>query len=57
MGCVVGVRKYQMLSVRVPAGIHVVELLRSEGKDGLVRILEKNNPGAQACEMWLPKQK
>jgi hypothetical protein len=33
-----------------------MELMRSEGKEGLARILEKDNPGAQACEMWLPKQ-
>ena len=55
LGCVADVRKYRTLSVRVPAVIHVMELLRSEGKDGLARILEKGNPGMQACEMWLPK--
>ncbi len=56
LGCVVDVRKYQTLSVRVPDTIHVIELMRSEGKDRLERILEKNKPGAQACELWLPKQ-
>lgn len=55
-GCVVYVRKYRTLSVRVPTVINVMELMRSEGKEGLARILEKDNPGAQACEMWLPKQ-
>ena len=54
-GCFAGVRKYQTLSVRVPAVIHVMELMRSEGKDGLARILEKGNPLAQACGMWLPR--
>jgi hypothetical protein len=39
------------------AVIHVMDLLRSEGKEGLTRILEKENPGEQACEMWLPKQR
>jgi hypothetical protein len=34
--------------------IHVMELMKSESKEGLTRILEKGNPLAQACEMWLP---
>jgi hypothetical protein len=34
-----------------------MELLRSEGKERLERILEKGTPGKQACEMWLPRQK
>lgn len=55
LGCVVDVRKYRTLSNRVPSVIHVMELMKSEGKDGLERILDKNNPGAQACEMWLPR--
>jgi hypothetical protein len=56
-GCVVDVRKYRTLSVRVPGVIYVMELMRSEGKEKLAKILEKGNPGAQACEMWLHKQK
>jgi hypothetical protein len=44
LGCVADVRKYRTLSVRVPAVIHVMELVRSEG-----------NPLEQACEMWLPR--
>ena len=56
LGCVVNVRKYRTLSVRVPATIPVMELMNSEGKDGLNRILEKTSPGMQACEMWLPRQ-
>ncbi len=44
LGCVVDVRKYQTLSVRVPDVIHVMELLKSEGKEGLDKILEKGNP-------------
>ena len=55
LGCVVEVRKYRTLSVRVPAVIHVMELMRSDGKKVLGRILEKGNPGTQACELWLPK--
>jgi hypothetical protein len=35
--------------------IHVMELMKSEGKEGLTRILEKGNPLSQACEMWLPR--
>jgi hypothetical protein len=35
--------------------IHVMELMRSEGKKGLNDILQKDNPLAQACEMWLPR--
>jgi hypothetical protein len=57
LGCVVDIQKYRTLSVRVPATIHVMELMISEGKKGLARILEKGNPGAQACGMWLPRQK
>ncbi len=56
-GCVASVRKYRTLSVRVPAVINVMELMRSEGKDGLDRMLEKGNPDAQACGMWLPRQR
>jgi hypothetical protein len=33
---------------------YVIELMISEGKEMLDRILEKGNPDAQACEMWLP---
>jgi hypothetical protein len=55
-GCVVDVQtKYRSLLVRVPSVIYVIELLRSEGKDGLGGILGKGNPEAQACEMWLPR--
>jgi hypothetical protein len=54
-GCIVEVRKYRTLSVRVPAMIHVMELMKSEGKEGLTDILQKDNPLAQACEMWLPR--
>ncbi|MGD0152309.1 MAG: hypothetical protein ABSC17_00900 [Thermacetogeniaceae bacterium] len=36
--------------------IYVMELMRSEGKDGLARILEKGNSETQTCEMWLPRQ-
>ena len=57
MGCVVDVRKYRTLSVRVPAAIPVMELMKSEDKDGLDRIFEKSSPGMQACEMWLPRQR
>jgi hypothetical protein len=57
LGCVVDVRKYRTLSNRVPVVIHGIELIRSEGNDGPARILEKDNSGAQACEMWLLRQK
>ncbi len=55
MGCVADVRKYRTLSIRVSAVIHVMDLIRSDGKEGLAKILEKWNVGAQACEMWLPR--
>jgi hypothetical protein len=55
LGCVIDVRKYRTLSLRVPVVVHVMDLMRSEGKEGMARILEKENPGAQACEMWLPR--
>ncbi len=57
LGCVVDVRKYRTLSVRVPTVIHVMELMKSEGENGLAKILDKSNPLAQACETWLPRQK
>jgi hypothetical protein len=56
-GCVASVRKYRSLAVRVPAVIHVMDLLQSEGKDGLARILERGNPEAQACGEWRPRLK
>ena len=57
LGCVADVWKYRTPSVRVPATIHVMELVKSEGKEGLDKILEKSDPGAHACERWLPKQR
>jgi hypothetical protein len=33
-----------------------MDLIRMVGRDGLDKILLKGNPGAQACEIWLPKQ-
>ena len=50
-GCVVDIHKYRTLSIRVPPVIRVMDLIRSEDKDGLAKILEKWNAGAQACEM------
>ena len=54
-GCIAGIRKIGAWRSGCPAMIHVMELLRSEGRDGLDRILEKGNLGARACEMWLPR--
>jgi hypothetical protein len=45
LGCVLDVRKYRTLSVRAPTTIHVMDLMRSAGKEGLARILEKRNRG------------
>ena len=55
-GCVAEVRKYRMLSVRVPAVVPVIEIMKTEGQDCLVKILKKDNPLAQACGLFLPQQ-
>jgi hypothetical protein len=55
-GCVAEVRKYRTLSVRVPAVIHMMEIMQTEGRDGLANILKKGDPLAQACGLFLPKQ-
>jgi hypothetical protein len=44
-----------VIEARVLTVIHVMELMKSEGKDGLDRILAKNNPLAQACGLWMPR--
>jgi hypothetical protein len=56
-GFVEYVPEYRSVSHRVPSVIFVVELMRMVGKNGLEKILAKGNPDAQACEMWLPRQK
>jgi hypothetical protein len=55
-GCVAEVRKYRTLSVRVPPMVHLMEIMKTEGRDGLAKILKKGNPLAQACGLFLPKQ-
>jgi hypothetical protein len=55
-GCVAEVRKYRTLSVRVPDVIHLAEVMKTEGRDGLAIILKKGDPLAQACGLFLPKQ-
>jgi hypothetical protein len=55
-GCVAEVRKYRTLSVRVPAVVPMIEIMKTEGRGGLVKILKKDNPLAQACGLFLPKQ-
>jgi hypothetical protein len=56
-GCVAEVRKYRTLSVRVPSVIHVMEVMKTEGKDGLANILEKGDPLARACGLFQPRLK
>jgi hypothetical protein len=55
-GCVAEVRMCRTLSVRVPAVIDLIEILKTEGRDGLARILERDDPLAQACGLFPPKQ-
>jgi hypothetical protein len=54
-GCVESIPQYRSLAARVPSIIFVMDLIKIVGSDGLKKILEKNNPGAQACAMWLPR--
>ncbi len=51
-GCVAEVCKYRTLSVRVPGVIQVMEVIKTEGRDGLAKILEKSDPLAQACGLF-----
>jgi hypothetical protein len=34
----------------------MLEIMKTEGRDGLAKILKKDNPLAQACGLFLPKQ-
>jgi hypothetical protein len=55
-GCVGKLKLYHNLSVRVPATIPVMELIKAVGREGLDKIPEHNNPFSQACSLFLPKQ-
>lgn len=54
-GCVAGIERYRRLHRRVPERIHVVELLKLAGKEGLQKILEHGDPEERACGMFLPR--
>jgi hypothetical protein len=54
-GCVECIPQYHSLSTRVPNVIFVMDLMKMAGRDGLIKIMEKGNPGAQACEIWMPR--
>lgn len=48
-GCVAGIKKYGTLEKRVPKEIHVLEVLKLVGREGLEAALSRGNPDAQAC--------
>ncbi|MGB9804029.1 MAG: hypothetical protein ACPLRU_07770 [Desulfofundulus sp.] len=54
-GCVVGLPGYGSLQKTVPETLHVVEVLRVVGKEGLREVLSRGKPEAQACGLFLPK--
>lgn len=54
-GCVQGIEKYGKLYKRVPERIHVMEILRVQGSEGLQAILDRGDPEKQACGMFLPR--
>jgi len=55
-GCVVSIKEYATLRVRVPNIINGVELLRRVGKEGLQEIVNRGaNPDAFACGLYRPK--
>jgi hypothetical protein len=54
-GCVESIPQYRSLSKRVPNIIFVMDLIKMVGREVLKKILDKGNPGAQACGIWLPR--
>ncbi len=54
-GCVEIIEKYRKFCRRVPLKIHVMEVLKMVGKEGLKKILENGDPQRPACGKFLPK--
>lgn len=54
-GCVQGIEKYGKLYKRVPETIHVMEILREHGKEGLQAILKRGCPEKQACGLFMQR--
>lgn len=52
-GCVVIIPCFGKLQRRVPRRIHALEILRLVGKERLKKVLNCNNPEAQACGLFL----
>jgi predicted nucleic acid-binding OB-fold protein len=49
------IEKYRKFCRRVPLKIHVMEVLKMVGKEGLKKILENGDPQRPACGKFLPK--
>ncbi len=56
-GCVVGLPGYGTLEKSVPETLYAVEVMKSAGKEGLLKVLSRGNPNAQACGHFLPRCK
>lgn len=56
-GCVVSLPGYGTLQKTVSETLHVVEVLKVAGKEGLREVLSRGNPDAQACGLFLPRCK
>ncbi|HAA90365.1 MAG TPA: hypothetical protein DCE07_07355 [Peptococcaceae bacterium] len=54
-GCVECIEKYRKFCCKVPPKIHVMEILKMVGKEGLEKILENGDPQKPACGKFLPK--
>lgn len=55
-GCAACIEKYGTLSCRVPRVIHVTEVLKLVGREGLSRVLERGKPEGQACSLFRSRQ-
>jgi len=55
-GCAACIERYATLNCRVPRVIHVTEVLKLAGREGLSRVLERGNPDWQACGLFRSRQ-
>lgn len=54
-GCVVDLPGYGTLKKAIPDTLHALEVVKISGKkDGLLKVLSRGNPGAQACGLFCP---
>ncbi|GAB6274342.1 MAG: hypothetical protein STSR0004_12050 [Peptococcaceae bacterium] len=56
-GCVVSLPVYGTLQKRTPKVMHVIEILRMAGREGLDKIMENGDAQAQACGLFRPGTK